>query len=86
MKISPRILATPSIITGLLTLANPVLAEVTEDHSLCRSPMLYATNIRPACEQYGANGMASLYQHSEFITGIRTTPKVKTAGQDDYAS
>ena len=86
MKLSTKILATPAIIAGILALSTPVLAEVTEDPALCRSPMLYATNIRPACEQYGANGMASLYQHSEFITGIRTTPKVKASRQDDYAS
>ncbi|MEM7467888.1 MAG: hypothetical protein AAF387_13525, partial [Pseudomonadota bacterium] len=40
--------------------------------SSCRSPMLYATNIRVACEQYGADGMASLYNSSEFISGLKT--------------
>ena len=81
-----RILAAPAIVTALLSLSSPVTAAVPKTTSLCRSPMLYATNIRPACEQYGAAGMASLYQHSEFISGIRTTPKLKSPTRDDYAS
>lgn len=39
----------------------------------CAMPYLYATNIRPACEQYGSLGLESLYSSNLFITGMLDT-------------
>ena len=36
----------------------------------CTVPYLYATNIRTACEQFGARGMAGLFESSLFINGM----------------
>jgi hypothetical protein len=40
---------------------------------LCPFPYLNATNIRPACEQYGANGLSGLYKSNRFINRLLTT-------------
>lgn len=37
----------------------------------CTIPYLYATNIRSACEQLGARGMATLYESNRFIEALR---------------
>lgn len=36
----------------------------------CNAAKLYATNIRESCSQFGTNGMATLYQSSDFIHGL----------------
>ncbi len=40
----------------------------------CAIPYLYATNIRPSCDQLGAHGMAALYESSRFIHQLRVPP------------
>jgi len=45
----------------------------------CAMPYLYATNIRPACEQYGSKGLEGLYASNLFITGMLDTQGKITA-------
>jgi len=59
------------------TFAGAVLATILSLSSFsvaareyCAMPYLYATNIRPACEQYGVAGMSGLYSASRFINGM----------------
>ena len=71
----------------LLALSSAAFAATNnQDAAYCRSPLLYATNIRETCEQYGADGMASLYQRSEFITKLKTSNDARVARQRDIAS
>ena len=70
----------------LSVMSGAAFADAPTENSYCSSPLLYATNIRETCEQYGASGMASLYQSSEFITGLKNTKPVKAAIEHDLAS
>jgi hypothetical protein len=50
-----------------ITLTHAVTAATIPTAQYCTIPYLYATNIRPACEQYGSQGMAGLYQSNSAI-------------------
>ena len=52
----------------------------------CASPLLYATNIRENCAQYGAEGLAGLYQRSEFISNLKPSSEAKLGKERDFAS
>ncbi len=57
-----------SSLSGVVLMA---LAGAASAKDYCTIPYLYATNIRSACEQLGANGLATLYQSNRFIDGVR---------------
>ena len=61
-------------------------ASTAQDAGYCASPLLYATNIRDNCAQYGADGLPSLYQSSEFITNLKTSNDTKVEQDKDLAS
>lgn len=58
--------------TGLLImgLSTSLYSDISMANEYCSSPKLYATNIRESCSQFGASGMQTLYQSSEFINSL----------------
>ena len=61
-------------------------ASSVQEAGYCASPLLYATNIRDNCAQYGADGLPSLYQSSEFISNLKTSNDTKGERDKDLAS
>ncbi|MBI4695808.1 MAG: hypothetical protein HY749_17520 [Gammaproteobacteria bacterium] len=55
-------------LTTFLTLSSVQAA----DH--CAWPMLRATNLRPACEQYGSSGLSGLYENNRHIAELVASP------------
>ncbi|MGR8950022.1 MAG: hypothetical protein ACU84Q_18420 [Gammaproteobacteria bacterium] len=86
MKKNIRLISLSTALAALSMLSNPLLAKPAAKNLYCRSPMLYATNIRPACAQYGAAGMSALYQRSEFITRLKQANEAKSPGKGNYPS
>jgi len=58
------------VVKGLVAAALVSGAGHVAAEEYCRTPYLYATNIRTACEQYGTNGLSGLYSSSRFINGL----------------
>jgi|GEM_PF-3720246 len=56
-----------------------VLSGAANAETYCPILYLYATHIRAACEQLGANGLASLYQTNRFIDRLLHTHGKVTA-------
>ena len=61
------------ITLGLGALSLLAAATVTAASEYCTTPYLNATNIRPACEQFGAVGLHGLYQSNLHINGLLNT-------------
>ncbi len=56
----------------LMGLTSTLLSTNSMASEYCSSPKLYATNIRESCNQFGASGLETLYQRSEFINGLKS--------------
>jgi len=60
-----------SLVAALSTGMNTVAAETQ-----CSIPLLYATNIRPHCEQYGKNGLQALVTDSMMFEQMLNRPHI----------
>ena len=68
---SPALAGTMLLISAL---SGACYADSSTTAEYCSSSKLYATNVRRSCSQLGANGMAALYQTSDFINGLKAAP------------
>ena len=64
------------LITGTLVAALSMGMNATAADGYCTIPYLNATNIRPACEQLGASGMAGLYNGSKMFDQMLNRPHI----------
>ena len=64
------------LITGSLVAALSMGTSATAADGYCTIPYLNATNIRPACEQLGASGMAGLYNGSKMFDQMLNRPHI----------
>lgn len=67
-----------SLLAALAVATGAVAANTTggQERGYCAIPYLYATNIRPACAQLGANGVKSLYIESRMFEQMLNRPHI----------
>ena len=64
-------LLTGSLVAALSTGINALAAD-----GYCTIPLLYATNIRPHCEQLGSSGLDSLFTGSMMFEQMLNRPHI----------
>jgi hypothetical protein len=64
-------LMTGSLVAALSTGMNALAAD-----GYCTIPLLYATNIRPHCEQFGSSGLDSLFTGSMMFEQMLNRPHI----------
>jgi hypothetical protein len=67
-----------SLVAALSTGTSALAGEATGSHDkgYCTIPFLYATNIRPACEQLGSKGVKGLYSESRMFDQMLNRPHI----------
>lgn len=60
-----------SLVAALSTGMNALAAD-----GYCTIPLLYATNIRPHCEQFGSSGLDSLFTGSMMFEQMLNRPHI----------
>lgn len=85
-KYSFLTLGSTAILLSALSTSSFAAKNDAQTAGYCASPLLYATNIRENCAQYGAEGLAGLYQRSEFISKLKPSSDPKLGKARDFAS
>ncbi|MCC7120326.1 MAG: hypothetical protein IT493_02110 [Gammaproteobacteria bacterium] len=67
-----------SLVAALSTGTGAMAGEATGSHDkgYCTIPYLYATNIRPACEQLGSIGVKALYSENRMFDQMLNRPHI----------
>ena len=72
MQSSKTISRARSLAAGTFLLTSMAMqAGYAASGDYCSTPLLYATNIRPACEQFGVDGLDALARSSQSINAMQ---------------